>query len=208
MNYLGPTSHPRLNEAVAVVFLFAGLFVLVSLVSYHPFDASLNTATGALGAVNLTGRVGAFLADFFFQTLGLAAYSIPALILLIGWKWIRSSPIDAPWVRVLGAAVLVTSTCVAFGLGPAWTPIAGAIPAAGLVGSVMAGYLVSSMNVTGAALFTAASWILSLYLVSSFEMSRVAAWLRGPMAARPGSTAAGCCISSAGIQAIRRCRWC
>ena len=29
MKYLGPTRHPRLNEAVAVVFLLAGLFVYV-----------------------------------------------------------------------------------------------------------------------------------------------------------------------------------
>ena len=47
MNYLGPTARPRLNEAVAVVFLFAGLFLLVSLASYNPYDPSWNTATFA-----------------------------------------------------------------------------------------------------------------------------------------------------------------
>ena len=80
MNYLGPTTRPRLNEAVAVVFLFAGLFVFISLASYHPFDPSLNTATGLSKAGNLTGRVGAFLSDFLFQTLGLGAYAIPVLL--------------------------------------------------------------------------------------------------------------------------------
>ena len=67
MNYLGPTSRPRLNEAVAVVFLFAGLFLLISLVSYNPFDPSWNTATAVSKPLNLMGRAGAWLADFLLQ---------------------------------------------------------------------------------------------------------------------------------------------
>jgi S-DNA-T family DNA segregation ATPase FtsK/SpoIIIE len=84
MKYLGPTSHPRLNEAAAFVFLAFGLFVLISLISYHPLDPSLNTSTGSEKVANLTGRVGALSADLLLQTFGLAAYAIPLLILLIG----------------------------------------------------------------------------------------------------------------------------
>jgi S-DNA-T family DNA segregation ATPase FtsK/SpoIIIE len=181
MKYLGPTAHPRLNEAVAVVFLFAGLFVFFSLVSYHPLDASLNTATGVVKPINLTGRVGAYVSDFWLQTLGLGAYAIPLLILLLGWKWIQSSAIDSPWAKTVGALMLVAATCTALSLGPAWKPVSGVIPAGGLVGSVLADFLVSSMNLMGAALFTAACWIVSLYLVSKFEMSRLAVWFRGPI---------------------------
>ena len=65
MKYLGPTRHARLNEAVAVVFLFAGLFVFFSLASYHPFDPSLNTASARAKPVNLTGRSARIFADFF-----------------------------------------------------------------------------------------------------------------------------------------------
>src|SRR6266852_4452627 len=152
MKYLGPTSHPRLNEAVAVVFLIAGLLVFFSLVSYHPSDSSWNTVTGDAKPVNLIGRVGAVVSDFLLQTLGLAAYGVPVLILLLGWKWIRSSPIEAPLAKALGALVLVASTCAAFGLGPEWRPVAGTIPAGGLTGKLLADDLVSSMNLTGAAL--------------------------------------------------------
>ena len=182
MKYLGPTPHPRLNEAVAFVFLFAGLFIFVSLVSYQPLDPSWNTAAGPAKAINLTGRVGAFLADFLLQTLGLAAFAIPVLILLLGWNWIRSSPIEAPWAKILGGITLVLATCTALGLGPTWRPIANAILAGGLIGSLASDYLLASMNLTGAALFTAACWIVSVYLVSRFEMSRVAVWFRGPVA--------------------------
>jgi S-DNA-T family DNA segregation ATPase FtsK/SpoIIIE len=168
MKYLGPTSHLRLNEAVAVVFLFAGLFVFLSLASYHPLDPSWDTVSGAAKAANLTGRVGAFTSDLCLQAFGLAAYALPVLILLLGWKWIRSSPIQAPIAKTIGAIMLVSATCAAFGL-TGWKPIAGAIPAGGLAGSLIADDLLSSLNTMGAWIVTAAAWIVSIYLVSTFE---------------------------------------
>ena len=103
MKYLGPTSRPRLNEAIAVVCLFIGLFVLVSLVSYNPLDPSWNTATAAAKPANLTGRLGALAADFLLQAFGIGAYAIPVLILLLGWKWIQSSPISVPGAKLAGS---------------------------------------------------------------------------------------------------------
>src|SRR5580698_7685942 len=181
MKYLGPTQYPRLNEAVAILCLIAGLFIFFGLVSYSPLDPSWNTVTGAAKPVNLTGRVGAFFADFFLQTLGLGAYAVPVLILLLGWMWIRSEPIEAQWAKVLGAGMFLMATCTAFGFASTWQPITGGVPAGGLIGTVLAEYLISAMNVTGAALFTAGCWIAAIYLVSSFEMSRLPGWFRIPM---------------------------
>jgi S-DNA-T family DNA segregation ATPase FtsK/SpoIIIE len=181
MKYLGPTQHPRLNEAVSILFLIAGLFIFFGLVSYHPLDPSWNTVTGAAKPVNLTGRVGAFFADFFLQTLGLGAYAVPMLILLLGWMWIRSAPIEAQWAKVFGAVVFLAATCTAFGFAATWEPITGGIPAGGLVGTVLAAYLIASMNVTGAVLFTAGCWIGAIYLVSSFQMSRLPGWFQVPL---------------------------
>lgn len=180
MRFLGPTSHRRLNEAGAVVFLYAGLFVLISLASYHPFDPSWNTVTRLVKPSNLTGRLGAFVADWLLQTFGLGAYAIPALILMLGWKWIRSSWIQAPWAKVLGWSMLMGSTCAAFGFATGWHPIASAVPAGGFVGLVLADTLIASMNMTGAVMFTAVCWILGLYLFTTFEMARLPRWIRVP----------------------------
>jgi S-DNA-T family DNA segregation ATPase FtsK/SpoIIIE len=182
MKYLEPTSRPRLNEAVAVVCLFLGLFILISLASYNPFDPSRNTVAAAAKPSNLTGRLGAILADFFLQSFGIGAYAIPALILLLGWKWIRSAAISNPWAKLLGAALLMGSTCTAFGFATQWHPIAGTLAAGGVTGLLLAGELTSVMNLTGAAMFTAVCWILGLYLVSTFEMAKLAEWLRPPAA--------------------------
>jgi DNA segregation ATPase FtsK/SpoIIIE, S-DNA-T family len=180
MRLLGPTSHRRLNEAGAVVFLYAGLFVLISLASYHPFDPSWNTVAQLVKPANLTGRLGALVSDWLLQTLGLAAYAIPALILMLGWKWIRSSWISAPWAKVFGSAMLMGATCAAFGFAPGWQPIASAVPAGGFVGLVLADTLIASMNLTGAVMFTAVCWILGLYLFTTFEMARLPRWFRVP----------------------------
>jgi S-DNA-T family DNA segregation ATPase FtsK/SpoIIIE len=182
MNYLGPTRHPRLNEAIAVVYLIAGLFVFISLASYHPFDPSFNTASGVVKPVNLTGRAGAFLSDFFLQAVGLTAYSIPFFLWIMGWKWLRSRPIGSAVVKTSGAFLLICSTCTAFGLLlPDWRPIVRLVSAGGLVGSLLASTLSASLNLTGAVLATAACWILSLYLVSKFEMARLPGWFRAPL---------------------------
>ena len=181
MNYLGPTRHARLNEAVAFLFLIAGLFVFFGLVSYHPLDPSWNTVTGAAKPVNLTGRIGAFFADLLLQTLGLGAYAVPVLILLLGWMWIRSEPIKAQWAKIFGAAMFLASTCTAFGFASSLQFLPGGIPAGGLIGSILAEALVSSMNMTGAVLFTLGCWVVAIYLVSSFEMSRLPAWFRIPL---------------------------
>ena len=182
MKFLGPTRYSRLNEAVAVVFLLAGLLTFFSLISYSGFDPSLNTSSAPTKPVNLTGLFGAYFSDFFFQLLGLGAYAIPTLILCLGWNWIRSSDIEAPLVKICGAALLVSSTCMAFGLAPDWRAIGGTIPAGGLLGSVLAELLTGAMNMTGAVLVTIGCWIVSLYLVSKFEMKHLLRWLRGPMA--------------------------
>lgn len=181
MKILGPTRYARLNEAMAIVYLIAGLFVLLSLGSYSYQDSSWNTATlYGVRPHNLTGRIGAHLSDLAFQIFGLSAFALPAFILMLGWKWLRSAVIEAPWVKVVGSAALIASLCTALSLLPSWKPIGGAIPAGGLVGLLLEGYLVQNMNLTGAALLTAAAGILAIYLVSSFTMAKLFYWLSGP----------------------------
>ncbi|MBZ5674381.1 MAG: DNA translocase FtsK [Acidobacteriia bacterium] len=181
MRFLGPTRHARLNEAGAVAFLITGLFLFFSLVSYYPLDSSWNTSTSGAKPVNLTGLVGASISDLLLQGFGLGAYVLPLLVLMLAWRWLRGSAIAAPWARLAGGLAWIGSTCTALGLFKDWHPIAGALPAGGLIGLLIADYVVSKMNVTGAVLVTGAIWILSLYLISTFEMSRVPAWFAAPI---------------------------
>ncbi len=181
MKILGPTRFDRVNEAAGLVFLFAGLFVTLSLVSYHPQDPSWNSIAGSVRAHNLTGVAGAYTADLCLQLLGFGAFAIPVLLWMLAWKWIRSEEIQGAAIKILGSLLLFFSISAGLSIGPAWRPWSGTFSAGGMLGLVLADWLRSSLNVTGAALLTLIGFILSLYLISTFSMSIVARWMVVPM---------------------------
>jgi S-DNA-T family DNA segregation ATPase FtsK/SpoIIIE len=182
MKFLAPTPHRRLNEAVGFLLLLAGLAIVLSLASYHPLDPSWNTATGETHVANLLGRMGAVFADFTLQLFGLSAYLLPVFVWLLGWKWVRSSPIESSIVKLIGAVTLWLAVSTACGLVPEWKPITGGVPASGVAGMVISGALTALMNPTGAAIATAAWAILSLYLLSKFEVAMLQRLFAGPIA--------------------------
>src|SRR5258708_11068161 len=75
---------------------------------------------------------------------------------------------------------MVAASCTALGFGSNWHPIADTLPAGGVTGVLLADSLIATMNLTGAVMFTGVCWILGLYLVSTFEVSKLAGWLRVP----------------------------
>ena len=183
MRLLGPTRHPRLNEAIAVVYLFAGICLTLALVSYHPRDSSFNTAAPPdFRPLNLLGRAGAHVSDLALQTFGLSAFTLPALVIALAWFWLRSKPVEGAWIKVFGSAALLTFTSAAFALVPGFRVFEHTISAGGLLGVLVAGLLVDSLNIVGAVLATLTGLLLSLYLVSTFSMSKLPVWFAGPIA--------------------------
>jgi DNA segregation ATPase FtsK/SpoIIIE, S-DNA-T family len=182
MTILGPTRHPRLNEGIGFVYLALGIAIILSLVSYNPADLSWNTVGTSAKPLNLIGKAGAHASDLLLQLAGLGAFTVPVLLFALAWKWLRSEAIAAQVIKLIGASAFVLGVCTAFSLGPQWHPFAGAVSAGGLIGTLCADYLLSNFNATGAILVTASGLILSLYLVSSFSMAKLASWLAGPIA--------------------------
>ena len=181
MRFLSPTESRRLNEAIGFVFLVAGLATWLSLVSYHAEDPSWNTAGGVVRPSNLIGLAGAYLSDILYQSLGLGAYALPVIFSLLGWKWMRSEALESPWVKLVGWVLLLLSICAALSLGPRWSMFDGTVSPGGLAGFLAADTLTRGMNLVGAVLLTLATLVVSIYLVSSFTMSKLASWFEGPL---------------------------
>jgi DNA segregation ATPase FtsK/SpoIIIE, S-DNA-T family len=173
MKLLGPTPIPRLNEVGGVVYLFVSIFLSLSLVSYHSTDPSWNTATRSTVAGNLTGSIGSHLADLLLQGFGLSSFLLPLFCVLIGWKWIRSQAIDHQLVRGGGAMLLLVTICGALSLLPAWRFFDGVISPGGVAGLILSDLLIAGLNLTGAILVLTVTFIVSLYLISSFSISGV-----------------------------------
>ena len=180
MKLLSPTQHRRLNEIVGFLLLSLGLVMLLSLVSYHTQDPSFDTAA-ASRPLNLVGYPGSYLSDLCFQMFGAAAFLFPLLTFVLSWKWIRSDELQAGGVKVFGAVLLT----LALSAGLSFAPLrlfAGTIRIGGTLGLTLAGYLVDSLNVTGALVVTLTAMVISVYLVSTFTLATLAGWLAGPAA--------------------------
>jgi DNA segregation ATPase FtsK/SpoIIIE, S-DNA-T family len=181
MKLLSPTQHKRLNEVTGFLLLSMGLVILLSLVSYHTQDPSWDTSASTR-PLNLIGYPGAYLSDLLLQTFGLSSFLFPLLAFLLAWKWIRSEEVEAGAVKILGTLLLVGSVCAAFSMAGAWRFFNHSVPIGGLAGRALADYLVGNLNLAGAILATATLLMVSVYLVSTFTVAKLAAWFAGPMA--------------------------
>ena len=161
MTFLSPSRHARLNEAVGLLLSLLGLAVLLSLGSYSPADPSWNTATSAGHTHNLLGIFGAQWADFFLQVFGISAYLLPLYLWALAWKWVRSSSIESPWIRALGCLALWFCVSAACGLIPGSVLVGGSLRLSGIVGMIIADYLVAHLNFVGAVIATAAAGVPS-----------------------------------------------
>ena len=75
-----------MNEGMGLVLLALGIALTCALVSYHPLDASWDTATAATIPMNLIGRVGAIAADALLQFAGVGSFTIPLLLVVLAWR--------------------------------------------------------------------------------------------------------------------------
>ena len=182
MTLLSPSRHTRLNEAVGLLLFLLGLAVVLSLVSYSPADPSWDTATGTTHAHNLLGLFGAKWADLLLEIFGVSVLLLPVHLIGLGWKWVRSSPIESTWFRVLGTLALWFCISTACGLIPRPWLIAGAIRPSGIAGMVIADFLLARFDLAGSAIITVASGIIALYFATTFEVSTLMRWLKGPIA--------------------------
>ena len=82
-DFLNGIKH-RMFEGLGALLVMASLLLLLALVTYFPGDASLDTAV-ATAPRNYLGYDGALIADVLMQSVGLAAYLLPAV--LLGWAF-------------------------------------------------------------------------------------------------------------------------
>src|SRR5882724_8508817 len=104
-----PQRNSRVNEIIAIALVALALLLGLCLASYNPNDPSWNAA-GEAAARNWVGTVGANVAAALFQSIGLAAYLLPFLIIAAAWRRFRSRRINVPISRLVGLILLVLSS--------------------------------------------------------------------------------------------------
>ena len=84
------------GEAIGVVLLLAGLLAALALVSFDPRDPNIFSWTAggeAANPRNWIGGFGASLATALYALFGLAAWGVTGLVLVLGWRRVRSGAV-------------------------------------------------------------------------------------------------------------------
>ncbi len=181
-----PTRSRRLNEILGLAVVAAAGILLLSLLTYHASDPSLNTVGGGLNpahpARNWTGLLGAYFADLTLQTVGVAALLLPLVVGRVGVSWMRSRKVGAGMVKTAGVLLWLVFAPAGVALLPLHVLWMGALPLAGAEGLVVAQTLVHLLNAPGAAILTGLMIALSLYLATSFALNTAPQWFTGQFA--------------------------
>ena len=182
MRFLTPTENKRLNELVGFLCISLAVLVALALISYSSRDASFNvSAQTADGGVtnNWMGPVGAYASDLLFQIFGFAAFLLPMAIAVLGWRWCRNRTIDSQVAPLAGYFLLLVSLPSLLALFP-FPAVRGAIPAGGVVGSLISSELLAGFNFWGALLVAVALFFASLFMTTRFSFAGTHAWATGP----------------------------
>jgi len=171
---LSPTRSRPLNIFLGLVLTLVSLLLLLALATYHPTDPSLNTVSGEVGphAVgNWIGLFGAWLSDLMLQALGVTAFLLPLWLGGLGWTWMRSRPGGSPFLRWTGSLLALIFVPTIFAMQPWRWLWRGAVPVEGVMGRLMAGWLVGYLNQQGAWLVAGMLAATGLYFASAVSFS-------------------------------------
>ncbi len=162
---------------MVIVVIGLALFFLLALASYHSTDSSW-THVGSETTHNLTGVVGAWIADITLVLTGYIAFILPFLIAAMAitqWKNIRNSAVkNTPlWLRVLGLFLFMLTATSFFSLY--FHPFS-PLPAGsgGVIGAIIGGVLLRLINITGASIFLMVGLLSGLTLCLDISWFKVA----------------------------------
>ncbi len=174
-----PTKNRRLNELIGFLIFVTAILLLLSLVSYSPLDPSLNTAAPGADVRsphNWIGVVGATAADLLFQSFGVSAFLLTALLGLLSIRWFFSRKVDYPGAKAIGAVCLLIFVPALLSLLPWSLRWLHAVPIEGLVGRLTGNFLIHYLNVIGAYIVCAALISIALYLSTAFSFGALRLW--------------------------------
>jgi S-DNA-T family DNA segregation ATPase FtsK/SpoIIIE len=185
---LTPTENKRLNELIGFLCITLAVLMALALISYSPRDAAFNVAApppDGSPARNWIGPVGAYSSDALFQIFGFAAFMLPVAMAVLGWRWFRSRAIDSQVATLVGYALLLLSLPSLLSLWH-FPQLRGAIPAGGMLGSLLSNSLLTGFNFWGATVVTVALFFTALFMTTRFSFAGTHAWAkssRGPIGA-------------------------
>lgn len=160
------------TEVGSILVTAAGLFTLLSILSYHGTDPSFFASTAAK-AQNLCGWVGAYLADFMLQSLGLSAFLIPAGFLFVAATLHQRESTGRTIATMAGMGLTALALSVFVSLQwKSWTYGGTTLLTGGAIGTWAAEALKGPFNPAGASIVSLSLFGLALVLSTPVSVAR------------------------------------
>ncbi len=166
-------------QALGVLLLGLGAFLLVCLISHSPLDPP-NSSRSVVESLNWGGWIGAYASYGAFAGMGLAAYVWPMLLLLWGWNRVRCQPVALAVQRSVGLLLMAVFISIATGL-PDYSPHT-AYALGGVLGTqISLDLLIPYLGRLGAAVLLGSLFVVAVILTPGLNW-RLLAWLGGGLA--------------------------
>ncbi|GER94126.1 DNA translocase FtsK [hot springs metagenome] len=156
----------RLQEIVGVIALLGGLYLALSLFTYHKWDRSLLTFS-ITPPKNYGGIVGAYISDIIFSTIGFSGFSIPLFLIIYGIKNIMGK--EKNRIHLLGALLFLPSLSMLLHL-LAKTMALKIEPLGGFIGLFLSDTFEGLLSSIGAYILSIAIIIVSIILMSPISI--------------------------------------
>jgi S-DNA-T family DNA segregation ATPase FtsK/SpoIIIE len=183
------------SEALGVLLVLAGVLAALSLLSYDPRDPNLFSITAggeAASPTNWIGGFGASLSSALYALVGFAAWGIPILLLLWGWRMFWQRPVENPATKAAGIGLLFLSIPTLLSLGFGRRPLFGEeAESGGVIGRAIAEAARGRLGTTGAALLAVALLLIAVPLSTQVSLAEVFAGLRVRFAGLLGKMTVG-----------------
>ncbi|AFT67145.1 DNA translocase FtsK [Cycloclasticus sp. P1] len=160
-----------------MVLLAVSLFLLGSLFSYHVDDPGWTHSGTGQAVLNITGVVGAWIADFMLSIMGFMAFALPFMLMSSAWKFLseaRSKHVDTLTHQVIRWVSFIVFLVAGAGLldmhyYQRWLTIPGS--PGGIIGLELTDFLTHLFAFQGATLI-----LLSFFLIG-ITLSTGLSWL-------------------------------
>jgi len=155
-----------------VVCLACALFLLLSLISYHPLDPSFTHFVAEnVKTHNLIGYAGSYTADSLFRLLGLSAFLLPLIIMIAAFRYFFAGYFRIGLAAIGGFAGLVFSASGLLTTILSDLQVYGSrLGAGGLLGFVSSEFLSTYFNQTGTYIILLLIFVISLMVLSSLSL--------------------------------------
>ncbi|MFQ5740527.1 MAG: DNA translocase FtsK [Acidobacteriota bacterium] len=166
----------KTGELLGLFYLSSAFLLLLSLLSYNRLDGSMNVSTPSPQYSNFVGEVGAWLADFLLQFLGLPAFFLPIPFLLLGYRKVRGRSVEYPVLNTLSILASLLMLCaVCFLLAPSFSLHLDYGPG-GVIGILIGRLLLRHLNTVGALVVVVTALLMALVLTTRFSFDSVLSW--------------------------------